>query len=272
MPVPTNRIRLLAVDLDGTLLRADKTPHLASAEALRRAQDAGITVVIASGRALPAVKSFTAQLGLDGPCIGANGADVAAPDGSLWRHDRINGPAAARMVGEAHRLGLTSAVYGWDRVFLVRRHGADEPDFSRIIRTPTEVVSESEVGGLDMGKVLVMEDPMISDASRCQLEAAMDPVYLRTTDSEPHFMEFLAPGTSKASAVREVGHRLGIAAEETAAIGDYLNDLEMIEYAGIGATMANGHPTLRARAQLTVGTNEAGGVAELVNLLLSSNL
>ena len=112
---------------------------------------------------------------------------------------------------------------------------------------------------------------MISEASRRELEAVMDPTYLRTTDSEPHFMEFLAPGTSKASALREVGMRLGIPAYETAAIGDYLNDLEMVTYAGIGAAVGNAHPVLRENANVTVSTNEAGGVAEFVNLLLSSN-
>ena len=271
MHSPAARVRLLAVDLDGTLLRADKSPHPDSADALRRAEAAGITVVIASGRALPAVRSFTSELNLSGPCIGANGADVAAPDGGLWRHDQINGAAASAMVLRAHQLGLTAAVYGSDRVFLVRREGAAEPDFRRIIRTPTAVVSETDVVDLDMGKVLVMEEPMISEASRRELEAVMDPTYLRTTDSEPHFMEFLAPGTSKASALREVGMRLGIPAYETAAIGDYLNDLEMVTYAGIGAAVGNAHPVLRENANVTVSTNEAGGVAEFVNLLLSSN-
>ena len=267
MPAPSVNIRVLAVDLDGTLLRADKVPHPSSAEALRRAEAAGITVVIASGRALPAVQSFTAELGLHGPCIGANGADVAAPDGTRWRHDRIDGQAAANLVAEARRRGLTTAVYGFDRVYLVRRPGGPEPEFQRIIRTPTQLVNEEDVASLDIGKVLVMEDPEISDETRRALLGVMDLGFLRSTDSEPHFMEFLGLRTSKASAVQEVGERLGISAAETAAIGDYLNDLEMIEYAGIGAAMGNGHAALRTAANLTVATNEDGGVAEFVNLL-----
>jgi len=267
MPASVTKIRLLAVDLDGTLLRADKVPHPASAEALRRAEAAGITVVIASGRALPAVRLFTTELGLHGPCIGANGADVSSPDGVGWRHDRINGLAASALVIEAHKRGLTTAVYGFDRVYLVRRSGGPEPDFKRIIRTPTELVNEEDVASLDIGKVLVMQDPAISDETRAALMEVMDSRFLRSTDSEPHFMEFLAVGTSKASALQEVGHRLGIPASQTAAIGDYLNDLEMVEYAEIGAAMGNGHSALRAAANLTVATNEDGGVAEFVNLL-----
>jgi len=262
-------VKLIAVDLDGTLLTRDKTPHPRSVTALLRAQAAGITVVLASGRALPAVRSFAAEIGLTGPMIGANGADTGSPWGEIWRHDGIKSAAASRMVQVAIEREMSAAVYASDRVYMVRRFPGEVVDTSRILRCPTEVIDPSAITPLHLSKVLVMQDPGISAANREALLAAMDPEVLRTTDSEPYFIEFLAPNTSKASALAEVASRLGVSQRNTAAIGDYDNDLEMIQWAGYGAAIGNALPRVKAAAEITVGTNEEGGVADFVDHLLS---
>jgi hypothetical protein len=262
-------VKLIAVDLDGTLLTRDKTPHPRSVTALLRAQAAGITVVLASGRALPAVRSFAAEIGLTGPMIGANGADTGSPWGEIWRHDGIKSSAASKMVQVAIEREMSAAVYASDRVYMVRRFPGEVVDTSRILRCPTEVIDPSAITPLHLSKVLVMQDPEISAANREALLAAMDPAVLRTTDSEPYFIEFLAPNTSKASALAEVASRLGVSQRNTAAIGDYDNDLEMIQWAGHGAAIGNALPRVKAAAEITVGTKEEGGVADFVDHLLS---
>ena len=91
------------------------------------------------------------------------------------------------------------------------------------------------------------------------------------TESEPEYLEVLSANANKGLGLKALSEALGIAQGETAAIGDYLNDIEMIQWSGIGAAMGNALPEVKVSADIVVPTNEEAGVAYFIDYLIERN-
>lgn len=262
--------RLLAVDLDGTLLTSERTPHPVSAAALRAAQDSGVMVVLASGRIRPTMLPIAAEAGVCGPMICGNGAHVVDAEGLDIAHWPV--PKAVYDVIWPYALEVGAHVNVYTRtelIFLSESEFGEE--YARRLRTmePT-LLSPEEAREKEITKVLVMDHPERIPTHRKRILEMIDPQLGRATESEPDYLEFFATGVSKGLALKTLAEHLGIEQSECAAIGDYLNDAEMLEWAGVSATVANGHPALKSIASMVVASNEEAGVAEFVEHLLGS--
>ncbi|HEY0865759.1 MAG TPA: Cof-type HAD-IIB family hydrolase [Fimbriimonas sp.] len=258
-------IRLLAVDLDGTLLTSGRVPHPDSAEAMRRAASAGVTVVLASGRIRTSMHPFAREVGLASPMISCNGAYIEDETGAEIDYTPLPMAVFEQVWPYAVETGAHLNVYTTTELLYLQEtvYGLE---YARRLKTiQPRVATVEEVRNLTISKILVMDQPERIVKHRAILEDRIDPLLGRATVSEPDYLEFLSGDVSKGKALQTLCRHLGIAQEETAAIGDYLNDSEMLDWAGLSATVRNGHPELHRIADVTVGTNDEGGVAEFID-------
>ncbi|CAN5453160.1 Cof-type HAD-IIB family hydrolase [soil metagenome] len=267
-------IRLIATDIDHTLLTSERVPHPRSAAAIRRAVEAGITVVLASGRIGHSIRGISHMLELNGPIVGCNGADVFGPDDENWGHFRVDRASLDLILDFAGEHNVQANVYTrrdvffcgeseWSGRYLQRLNQTN--DRHTVVPRSTE---EGHLRSLDVSKVLFVDDPERIQRFRRQLEPLLNPYAIRVTESEPEYLEFLNMEASKGVGLRAIAERLGVPMEETAAVGDFLNDAEMLEAAGLSAAVGNALLPIRHLADFTVGTNDEGGVGEFIEGIL----
>lgn len=257
--------RLLALDMDGTLLRNDKTVSAANQRAVARCLEASTAVVLATGRMYCATLPY-AQLwpGFSLWVAGHNGALIRqhGQKAAVYRRS-IELPLAREVARWAAAKDLYLKTYV-DDLLMVARETEETRRFTRLYHVPYRVVGDVASALKEApNKLVIMES-----ADRLpDLEAAVRSNWgdsLAVTASTPESLELMAPGVSKASALRWLASQLGVDAAHAAAIGNERNDLEMIKWAGFGGVVANAPDAVRAAAPRIVASNEADGVAEFI--------
>jgi len=256
-------IRLLAIDLDGTLLRSDRRISETNRSAIRRAQSAGITVLLASGRIRPSMQPFANELGLNGPMVCGNGTH-AFIDGDRELFTKCMEPAAYRaLIDYAGAEDIHLNLYTPDGLFFLSETPWGALYRQRVESVVPKILPQPFDGKLI--KAMIVDSPDRIGHHRDQLSERLDGLQTRATESESEYLEFMALEATKGTALKHIAEELGIAQEETAAIGDYLNDLEMLEWAGLSASLENGHTDAKRVAKVTVSTNDEDGVAEFID-------
>jgi len=282
--------RLIAIDVDGTLLPTNsQTISELNARALRAAQEAGITVVIATGRRPAYTVPLLANLGLraDTPLIASNGAVLSTLGGGVI--DRCHMPArvARGLCGVLRPFG--SVVFTFDRPGRGELVLEDlEAAHGRIAmwvetnRNAIEVVKPLElalvdgddpVQGMAAGTISEMrEAEQALKASEWNEEC--ESVRTEYPARDISILDLLPPGVSKGWALERLAARLGVDRTETMAIGDNWNDLGMLEWAGQGIVMANATEELRALAKTRgwklAPSNDEDGVAIVLEAALAN--
>ena len=242
MPTPRFPIRLLALDLDGTLIGPDLILRPRLQAAIAAAVRNGVHVSLATGRMATSAQPFAAGLGLLDPIIAYQGALVRemTPPGRRFGRLLIHRPLAAAAAREtirwSHDNGFAPHINHLERFIIP----ADDPrtdDYSAFLGARAEIVPDLE-GWIrrPVSKVLAV-GPTGAPLEFLEAARAHFAGRAEVTVSHPEFLEFLAPGVSKGQAVRWLARRLGIPLEQTLAMGDQYNDLEMIAGTGHGVAM-----------------------------------
>lgn len=248
-------VKLVALDLDGTTLREDKTfsPYLI--EVVHQLQEQGVVFAICSGRAPESIQQFADQLRLEqgaGYCICFNGgALINLKDikqdlyiSTLKAQDLIDIEAAARHHGCAvhaysiRRLLLTES----DIEFTQMEIAASMQPFERL-KFPEEVAANEEAY-----KLIAVGDSSKLDALRANLPEGFTQRF-NIARTHPNFLEFMQQNCSKGTTLRHLCEILNITMDNVAAFGDAENDLEMVRDAGVGVAVGNAMPTLKAVAK-----------------------
>ena len=260
----------MALDLDGTLLGDDMRIRPHTVAAVRAAVEAGVAVAIVTGRMTSSALPYARELGLREPIVGMQGALIREfPDAGR--------PGPGRLL--YHR-PLPTAV-ARDALAWCRTHGLD-PHVNHLEKMviPATDTRAAEYVRFNLGQVMVVPDldawvrhPVtkvisVGDAPTPTrllpaARAAFDGRAVATV-SHPKFLEFMAPGVSKGAAVRWLARRLGVDLRDTLAIGDQLNDLEMIGEVGFGVAMPHGPAELRAAASLVAPPFDEDGAAQVL--------
>jgi Cof subfamily protein (haloacid dehalogenase superfamily) len=256
--------RLVVADLDGTARsrRFGITPGVGQAIADSRAR--GVRVCIATGRMWPSAAPWVKRLGADAPAILYNGGRVFDFDSGRTLYDRR---LTAEAAGEALAVIRPHAevqphLFVNDRVYVERRHPmtdayAEEDGLAyEVVPAFAPLLAEAP------HKILVTGEPAnLESLGAAARRAALAAHVVR---SEPTKLEFLPPGVSKGTALREMVAGLGIEITEVIAVGDNWNDLEMIEAAGLGVAMADAPEGVRARADHICGTADDEGFRDVL--------
>ena len=260
-------IRLIATDLDGTLLRPDRTISDRTRAALARAQERGIVVVLATARAPRTTRLFAESAGVSGHAICANGAiiyDLARDE--LVGHQTLEAATARRLI-VALRDALPGVCFG----LVQGKDFACEPDYAATARFEDHgrLLEEMSVGDALAFLATPLTKLVVRHPERTPLDllAAVQGFGFdgfEATHSGAPFLEIVAANVTKAWALASLCERLGIIPSEVVAFGDAPNDAAMLRWAGLGVAVANAYPAALDAADEVTLSNEEDGVAVVV--------
>jgi Cof subfamily protein (haloacid dehalogenase superfamily) len=259
-------IRLLAIDLDGTLVNHQLEMDPRDVAAVKAAAASGVAVVLATGRMFKSSLRYAEPLGLTGPIINYQGAVVREiASGEVWYRCELTVPMQQRVLALAEPKDWHVNAYV-DEVVYTARPRPEADLYARIAMVPYEVVGPlSNWVRQDATKMVLVDlDPGNVPARMAELRTWMGDV-ARVTRSLDWFVEVINPQVSKARALAMVAARLGIARTEVCAIGDNTNDEDMVAWAGFGVAMGNAPPALKQLAKYVTGTIEEAGVAQVID-------
>ncbi|MGY0024627.1 HAD family hydrolase [Streptomyces sp. cg35] len=259
---------LIATDLDGTLLRGDDTVSDRTRDALATAAAAGARHIVATGRPAPRVKPLLDDLGgATGLAVCAQGAQLydAVGDRLLWSLtlDReLAEQAIGKIEAEVGQVHAAVDQDGVDGLTLI------EPQY--LMPHPTlpavRVHRRADLWARPISKVLLRHPALTDDELAAVARAAVGPL-ATVTMSGPGTVELQPRGVTKATGLGLAAERLGVGPDDTVAFGDMPNDVPMFGWAGRGVAMENAHPELKAVADEVTGSNEADGVAVVLERL-----
>ena len=275
LPAEKPDIRLLAIDLDDTLLTGELiiTPRAKSAIQAARLQ--GVTVTLATGRMYRAALPYAQELELDAPLITYQGALVSTPDGRIISHQPLDQQLSVELLDFILPLGYHVNVYIRDE-FYIEKRSPEAERYRAMIRTDFHEVPSLRAmmaGSADGAtKIAIISDTggirELGEAIRAKFGQRVIAV-----PSKPTFLEINRPDTGKGVALAALAAESGIDRRQVMAIGDSPNDLDMIEYAGWGVAVANGEETVREKARWVTASNEDEGVAIAIeHLVLRSTI
>ncbi|MCL4543787.1 MAG: Cof-type HAD-IIB family hydrolase [Chloroflexi bacterium] len=260
--------KLLAMDLDGTLIGNNLVLSERVKTAVGAAASTGITPVLATGRMFRATLPFAQQLHITAPAICYQGAMVHSiePDEILF-HQPVPLDLAKEAVREAQERGFVALGYLDDWVYagpdtpearFYARHSRVEPRFvgdllAWLTQPPTKLVIISKEEETD-GNVAYFRQRFAGQ--------------LYVTKSYPLFTEIVHRDVSKGRALMHLTQRLGASQDEVVAIGDNLNDLDMIEYAGLGIAMGGAPSVVKQAARWVAPSQAEDGVAVAIEQFL----
>ncbi|OZD14346.1 Cof-type HAD-IIB family hydrolase [Rhodococcus sp. 06-156-3C] len=264
-------VRLLATDLDGTLLNSERSVSARTAAAMAAARAAGIEVVWASARARHSIHELAQSCGFTGKAIGANGAvvlDLADGTPVISGTTSIDATAVATAMKRVRDVvpGVVFATVGATR--FVAEHGyAALCVFADHHRHPHEMDVRSTVLSDEPTVKIVARHPDVPSVElyRTVLAAEVDGVEL--THSGAPYIEMSATGVSKASALARLCEELGIDRTAVAAVGDAFNDVPMLEWAGTALTTENAMLEIKEIADRILQSNDDDGVARYLEEL-----
>ena len=276
-----NKIKLIACDMDGTLLNDEKNIPRENIEAVHRLKDLGITFVIATGRHDSMVKAYMDALGIEMPVISCNGAMVREPfSNHLYSaipltYDQILGIiTCCKSFGADYHIYARDEIYGEtmnSRLLYYNEGNKSLSERDRInLHVSTDYRRYADGHRGELFKVLII--PRRREDFEVLTGEIEKTTGLKAFRSDPALLDVAQKGITKAHAIENLCRELKIRREETAAIGDQLNDMDMIQYAGTGIARANAADEIKkAAGHITDRTNNQGGVAEAIVYIIDSN-
>ena len=269
----TREVVVVATDLDGTLLRSDRTISERTAAAMAGAATAGITVVWATARARHSIDELAASCGFRGTAIGANGAVILdLVDGTPTIVDTRSVPAetvaSAKAVVRELVPGVAFATVGSTR-FVAEARYAELCVFADHHRHPRDMELSEHGLSADVEptvKIVARHRDTTSEALY-ELVAAAGIDGVELTHSGAPYIEMSAAGVSKASALQGLCEQWGISSDSVAAVGDARNDLPMLAWAGTALCPSNAAQVVRAVADRVLESNDEDAVARYLEEL-----
>lgn len=259
-----SKIKLIAIDQDGTLLDDNGSVSERNVQAVQTAVSQKIQVIIATGKTYASAVPVMARLGIKAPGVFTQGLVICNADGSVRYERALDRETAVKLIQFAEAHHLPQCAYCGPRI-LTPRQGK----YPRLLHEKYHEPPLVEVGSLleiidEIGiNKLLLSDEVTNDETRQQLrELVGDKATI--TQAVPEFIEALPPGASKGFGVKMLLDDLGIKPDEVLAIGDGENDIEMLQMAGVGVAMGNARTAVKAIADYITSENNHNGVAEAI--------
>lgn len=257
--------KLIAIDIDDTLLNDDIIVTEATKLALKRAIQAGVTVTLATGRMYSSARKIADQIQLNVPIITYQGALVKTLlDDQVLYERSVPVDAARQLLQYANEHKLHLQLYVDDILYSIEDNAriqaysqlvnipyVIEPDYAKLIDKPNH-------------KMLIIDEPEVLDHHLVILQGLLGD-QLHITKSKAHYLEFMHKEGTKGHALQHLAQHIGATMDETIAIGDAWNDREMILAAGLGVAMGNAVPMLKDIADYITLSNNDEGVSHVIN-------
>lgn len=273
-------IKLIAIDIDGTLINDQRQITPKTVAALKQATKRGIKVVLCTGRPMTGVENYLEQLGLarqdDEYVISFNGALAQSTSENVLVSYSISFNDYADWVNYCLKENVHSQIETRDYIYTTNQNISHYTVFeSDLVSMPVRYRSMEQMAQMQ-GQYIIAKAMMVDSKDKIDQAVADMPAGLAKrfsiVRSEDFYLEFMHPEASKGKTLKRLSNQLGIKQTEVMALGNAQNDDSMIEFAGLGVAMGNSVPQTLEIADVVTGDNNHDGVAEAVSkYALSAN-
>jgi len=267
--------KLIAIDMDGTLLTEDKKITTKTKDAIKTASNLGVKIVLTTGRPIQGIKQYLSELNLtnkDDYVIALNGAFICRNDdySILSSNETLTGKDLKYIYNKVKALKTYFHAFTKDEDLVDKKSKfsvAEEKRINlkvRVVNFLGEIKDDDEIL-----KVVLEEEKNVLDGITEKIPKELFEKYtvIRSVD---FMLEFMKKGCNKASGIEKLAQYLGISREEIIAIGDAGNDKEMIKYAGLGVAMGNAEDEIKNMADFITKSNEEDGVSYVIDKFIVS--
>ncbi|MFD2044959.1 Cof-type HAD-IIB family hydrolase [Ornithinibacillus salinisoli] len=243
-----SEVKLVALDMDGTLLNMDEEVTDYTKQVITQALDKGIHVVLSTGRWLQSCYPYAETLNLSSYLVTCNGGEIWTMKKELLEQHLLDASTVEKMWQLGEEIGVKMWMISTENVY----HGERPEDFfqHRWLKFGCDSFDKDKL------------DRMVKELSYMN--------GLELTNSLPTNIEVNPKGVSKASALKKVCRELGITMDHVMAVGDSLNDIKMIQEAGVGVAMGNAQDAIKKVANYVTDTNNNNGVAKAIERFVLS--
>ncbi|GAB1438172.1 sugar-phosphatase [Providencia sp.] len=268
-------IKLVAIDLDGTLLNSQHQISPAVTDAVKQAQQKGVHIILASGRPFSGIVPYLKELGLDTAdnyCISNNGSVIhQANDGSHLVENLLDFDDYQYFEELARNIGVHMHALADNSMFTANRdisHYTVKDAY--LTNTPLIYCPANEMdNALAFTKFMMIDHPEKLDIGISYIPENVFENYSLARTS-PYFLEIANKTSSKGAALQSICEKLGITPDKVMSIGDQNNDIQMLQYASVSVAMGNAIEPIRQMAKFVTSTNEEDGVAVAINKFINS--
>lgn len=256
--------KLIAIDIDDTLINDEKEVTPATQQALEQAVAQGVVVTLATGRAYASAQAIARQTGLNVPIITYQGALVKnLLDEQVLYERYVPVEAADKLFQYCIQHDLHLQTYIDDKLYS-REDNDKIKDYTALNRTPYYVEPDfKKLVDQPTPKMLIIDEPSFLDELATKLRELLgDQVHI--TKSKPNFLEIMHHEGTKGHALKFLSAHFGCTPSDCIAVGDSWNDHEMLEAAGLGVAMGNAIPALKEIADYVTLSNNEDGVKHVI--------
>lgn len=261
-------IEFLISDIDGTLVRKDKSLSEPVVQAVLRLREAGVKFTLISARPVSGMLPIVQRLGVEG-CIGAyNGGTIAKADGTVISAERLSPSAARKALALISQPGVTLWAFA-DGLWHATDTSNAHTDSERITanQEPTVVKDFSTIlDRIDKMVAVSDDEALLAALEKTTAEALGDEAAVAR--SQTYYLDITAPAANKGAGVTALAKTFGVPLQQVAVIGDGRNDTRMFAVAGFSVAMGNGSAEVRAAADAVTASNTDDGVAHAVDTLI----
>lgn len=266
--------KLIVADMDGTLLNDKKEISPINREYIDKYRRAGGLFTVATGRGLSTVENIAKEILIDIPVILYNGAQVYDFNNKKIIYEKfLSEDAYKKALTLLDNLNITFLAYQGPHMW-VKGLSAAVAEHLRKETVNTENVTAAAINEFPIkgiNKILTITDRNTFEKFR-EASSQIGLTGVRFVQSEVNYFEILPEGVSKGHALEELAAYLDIPLSQTAAIGDHMNDMEMVRAAGLGVAMANARDQVKRCARFITKSNNDDGVAYFIELLLKNQI
>jgi Cof subfamily protein (haloacid dehalogenase superfamily) len=257
-------IKLIAVDVDGTLLNSKHKLSERNEAALRKAIAQGIEVVLATGKTRNSTMQYIEKLAMNAHGIYLQGLAIYDGEGKIHWQQTLDPALARQVITFAEDRGFTIIAYSGMRILTRARNAQMYDGMVKYHEPMPEEVGplQNILNSMEIHKLMAIGEPQAIKALRWQLSLQLGTAARLVQAGVPEMVEILPPNGSKGTALKQLLKHLQIAPENVLAIGDAENDIEMIQLAGVGVAMGHAAQNVKDAANYVTGSNDEDGFAQ----------
>lgn len=258
-------IKLLLSDVDGTLVRSDKTLSPRSVDAVNALHDAGIHFAVTSGRPPRGMEMLVDPLEIRAPLAGFNGGLVVEPDLEVLEQRLVPDEIVPRAIALLELFGLSVWIYRDADWFLRDPDGPHVERESHTVQFEPSVVASFDDASTRVAKLVGVSDDFdaVATAERAAHEGLDELVAV--SRSQPYYVDITHPQANKGAVVTYLSKRYEVPPDEIATIGDMPNDVLMFAHSGVSIAMGNAHREVQRAARYVTTSNDEDGFANAVD-------
>lgn len=269
--IDPQNIKLLAFDIDGTLIGTSGQISPFTKMVLNRLRAKGILTTLATGRILPAVKAFADELEIDIPLILSNGSILQNRRGELTAQTCLPLDVIQTTIAVSRAEGRDLVLYICDNIYVEQMTDNMRPTYGSLVKGLHEIEHWEKI----TDKLSAVNKCVIVDNSNEQNLMDTEPLLQKALDgragtlrTSPVLLEVQPKGVTKASGLRQLADSLAIGLDQIIAFGDYNNDVEMLREAGLGVAVGDATPACLESADLLVASPDDNGPAHFLEEFL----